>query len=359
MSTRAGSESTAVAAQDLASVADDIDAAFLASRTASRTDFTEFANQLGYLGKQLYIGYNFIESIVASTVFNGTDIARGEGVLRNVGQIAGDILLSAVFVAIDEISLASPDTYPIAITRPPTDRPAGWTDALAPNRYDPLIVPGGTTALQAAAADRPTPFLDGIDNAFIDGTVAFRTIVTPALNLLGPIGRQLYIGVNFAESVLASAVFNSTDVLRGEGLFRNIAEFGSDVGRSVLFVAIDEAANGREATPIAIERAPQGERPLRWEDADPPFEGPLTVPDRGPDDATEDSTGADRAETPTRPSLVSTWTAKAAERAEARAERAEQRAQKKAEREAARAHKAEKTDKTEKSDTAEKASDTE
>ncbi len=365
-STRSGSENTdAVAAQDITSVADDIDAAFLAARLASRTDFTEFANQLGYLGKQLYIGYNFIESIVASTVFNGTDVARGEGLLRNIGQFAGDVLLSAAFVAIDEISLASPDTYPIAITRPPSDRPAEWTDALAPNRNDPLIVPDGTTAIrQAIVADGPTPLLDGIDDAFIDLTVLIRRGATPVLNSLGYIGKQLYVGLNLIESVAASAVFNSTDVLRGEGVLRNVGDFAFDVALSGLFVVIDELSLSGNSEAIAINRPPL-DRPLRWEDADSPRKNfPLTVPDRDPlevtgadDDPTtvRDDDADAKTRQPVRDAVLSQWKAKKADNAEKREQRREAREARKAE----RVEKALATTSTDKPDTSNKASDAE
>ena len=59
-------------------------------------------NSLGYLGKQLYIGLNLIESVTASAVFNTTDVLRGEGLLRNVGDFAFDVALSGLFVVIDE-----------------------------------------------------------------------------------------------------------------------------------------------------------------------------------------------------------------------------------------------------------------
>ncbi|TRW82771.1 hypothetical protein FK535_12470 [Mycolicibacterium sp. 018/SC-01/001] len=351
----------------LARTPDQIDDDFLAARLEARAEFTAFANELGYLGKQLYIGYNLIESILASAVFNGTDVARGEGLLRNIGQFAGDVLLSAAFVAIDEISLASPDTYPIAITRPPTDRPAGWTDALAPNRNDPLTVPGGgaTSTEQAAVAAGPTPFLDGIDNAFIDGTILFRTAVTPVLNLLGPIGKQIYIGVNFAESVLASAVFNGTDILRGEGLFRNLGSMAVDVANAGLWVVIDEFATVNYPDAVVLTRAP-GDRPARWEDADAPFIGPLTVPDRGQDDLASTveaeepvkagDTDAAQTDRPEKPSLLSDWKAKrearAEQRAQAKAENAEKREQRREAREARRAARADKTEKAEKTSTA-------
>jgi hypothetical protein len=344
-----------VSPRDVASLPDQIDDDFIDFRYAARTDFTEFANQLGYFGKQLYIGYNLIESIVASAVFNGTDVARGEGVLRNIGQFANDVLLSTLFVAIDEISLAAPGTYPIAIGRPPLDHPGEWGDALAPNRYDPLFVPPRYDAARHTdtAGRAASPFLDGIDNAFIDGTVAFRSGVTPALNLLGPVGRQLYIGVNFVESVAASLVFNGTDILRGEGLIKNLGEIAADVGRSAVFVAIDEVATVSDATAIAIDRAPL-DRPARWSDADPPFaDRPLTVPDRSDDltvdttekkdntDTTEKDT-TDTKETPTsKRGLFPKWKA-------AREEKAAQREA----REAEKTDKSDKSDKTDKSDRA-------
>ena len=119
-------------------------------RIAVRTDFTAFANQLGYLGKQLYIAFNFAESIVASFVFNGTDILRGEGLFTNLGEIGRDIFESSYFVVLDEIVLIQPGT-PIAISRPPLDRPIRWQDAQPPHPTRPLSVPPNYDTSEAAS----------------------------------------------------------------------------------------------------------------------------------------------------------------------------------------------------------------
>ncbi|MEW5809534.1 MAG: hypothetical protein AB1925_08765 [Actinomycetota bacterium] len=215
----------------------------------------------------------------------------------------------------------SPEGSAIGVIRPATDQPTVWADAVA-----------------------PAPFADAVDDAFIDSTIAFRAVVTPLLNRLGYVGKQIYIGVNFVESIAASLVFNGTDILRGEGVFRNLADVAADVGRSAFFVAIDEAATLLGPEAVAIDRAPL-DRPTRWRDADPPFKGrPLSVPDRGQN---EDRTEMDRSNEPDRP--VSTWKARKAERAE----RAEQRAEKRTERKAARAERTDKPDKPEKAETSE------
>ncbi|WNG87598.1 hypothetical protein C6A87_028410 [Mycobacterium sp. ITM-2016-00317] len=152
---RAGDQDApAAAAQEVvaaaASTLDSIDQAFIDFRLAVRTNFTAFANQLGYLGKQLYIVFNFAESIVASVVFNGTDILRGEGLLTNLGEIGRDLAESAVFFAIDQIALTQPEVNPLPIARPPLDRPAGWVDALPPHPTLPLAVPGQAPAQRSS-----------------------------------------------------------------------------------------------------------------------------------------------------------------------------------------------------------------
>lgn len=123
--------------------ADQIDEDFIAFRQALRTDFTPFANDLGYLGKQLYIGFNFGESLVASLVFNGTDMLRGEGVLENLGEIAWDVVLSAVYIVVDELYLHVPGLPPIVVlpNRAPADAPLGWRRPLSPQPGRDLVVP--------------------------------------------------------------------------------------------------------------------------------------------------------------------------------------------------------------------------
>lgn len=193
---------------------------------------------------------------------------------------------------------------------------------------------------------------DQIDDAFIDLTVLVRGGATPVLNTLGYVGKQLYIGLNLIESVTASAVFNTTDVLRGEGLLRNVGDFAFDVALSGLFVVIDELSLSGNSEAIAIDRPPL-DRPLRWEDADSPRKGfPLTVPDRDPVDS-EVAVDSVTTEKPTaRESVADRWRAKKTENAEKREERREQRREA---REARKAERAAAADKAEKASTADNA----
>lgn len=196
----------------------------------------------------------------------------------------------------------------------------------------------------AVAADESTPLLDAIDDAFIDGTVVLRRIVTPVLNQLGFVGKQIYIGLNLVESLTASAVFNGTDMLRGEGVVQNLRDVATDVGYSALFVAIDEVSIGMTAEAIAINRPPL-DRPARWDDADPPFKGrPLSVPDRD-----REPTASAIVDRPARSGVFSEWKATKAERAE---KAAEARQARRDAREAKRADKAEKADKADRSEPA-------
>jgi hypothetical protein len=101
------------------------------------------ANQLGYLGKQLYVAVNFVESLVASVVFNGADILRGEGFFKNLGEIGSDIVVSGLWVAADELYLHVPGLPPIEAlpNRAPGDAPQGWRRPLPPQPGRDLVVP--------------------------------------------------------------------------------------------------------------------------------------------------------------------------------------------------------------------------
>ena len=122
---------------------DRIDEDFIAFRTALREDFHEFVNKTGYFGKQIYIGVNFAESIVASAVFNGTDVLRGEGLFKNLGEFAYDIFLAAVYVVADEAYLNIPGLPPAVILpdRAPVDHPAGWEEPRFPLPGRPVVLP--------------------------------------------------------------------------------------------------------------------------------------------------------------------------------------------------------------------------
>lgn len=135
--------STAAVADDPASTADRIDEDFIEFRTDVRTVFTPFANQLGYVGKQLYVGFNFVESIAASAVFNSTDVLRGEGFFTNLGDFARDVVLAAVWVVADELYLHVPGLPPIVALpdRPPAEYVPGWRRPLPPQPGRDLVVP--------------------------------------------------------------------------------------------------------------------------------------------------------------------------------------------------------------------------
>lgn len=162
---RADNAPTAAVAEDPAVVADQIDDEFIAFRRAVRTDFHEFANQFGYLGKQVYIAFNFGESILASAIFNSTDVMRGEGLFENLGEFAYDVALSAVYVVVDQLYLAIPGLPPIVALPnwPPLDRPLDWRRPLPPQPGRDLVVPFDPVpeadqmpeTSQAIAADEP------------------------------------------------------------------------------------------------------------------------------------------------------------------------------------------------------------
>lgn len=142
---RDGSQAAAptIADDDTLSTADRIDEDFIDFRTDVRTVFTPFANQLGYVGKQLYVGFNFVESISASAVFNSTDVLRGEGFFTNLGDFARDVVLAAVWVVADELYLHVPGLPPIVVLpdRPPSEYVPGWRRPLPPQPGRDLVVP--------------------------------------------------------------------------------------------------------------------------------------------------------------------------------------------------------------------------
>ncbi|MCV7151570.1 hypothetical protein [Mycolicibacterium pyrenivorans] len=130
-------------AEESTSTPDQIDDQFIEFRNAARTDFHTFANELGYLGKQMYIAVNFGETLVASAVFNGTDMLRGEGVLKNLGEMTYDAFLAGLYIVVDNLYLAIPGLPPIVTLpdRGPVDSPPEWRRPLPPQPGRPLVVP--------------------------------------------------------------------------------------------------------------------------------------------------------------------------------------------------------------------------
>lgn len=277
---------------------DEIDDSFLQFRTGVRADFNAFANRLGYLGKQMYIGFNFGETVLASAVFNGTDILRGEGLFENLSDFTVDVALAAAWIVADELYLHIEDLPPIEIllNRPPKDAPGGWT---RPQPSDPIrpLVPEPSEDIAAAAVEEPSVSADEIDQSFIEARQEFRTAFTPVANQLGYLGKQLYVAVNFVESLVASVVFNGADMLRGEGFFKNLGEIGSDIVVSGLWVAADELylhVPGLPPIEALPNRAP-GDAPQGWRRPLPPQPGrdlvvPVPyVPDASATEQTSDS----------------------------------------------------------------------
>lgn len=133
----------ALVAEEATATPDQIDDQFIEFRNAARTDFHTFANELGYLGKQMYIAVNFGETVVASAVFNGTDMLRGEGVLKNLGEITYDAFLAGLYIVVDNLYLAIPGLPPIVTlpNRGPVDSPPEWRRPLPPQPGRPLVVP--------------------------------------------------------------------------------------------------------------------------------------------------------------------------------------------------------------------------
>ncbi|MCZ0727905.1 hypothetical protein [Mycolicibacterium iranicum] len=281
---------------------DEIDDSFLQFRTGVRADFNAFANRLGYLGKQMYIGFNFGETVLASAVFNGTDILRGEGLFENLSDFTVDVALAAAWIVADELYLHIEDLPPIEIllNRPPKDAPVGWTRPQPPDPIRPLV-PEPSEDIAAAAVEEPSASADEIDQSFIEARQEFRTAFTPVANELGYLGKQLYVAVNFVESLVASVVFNGADMLRGEGFFKNLFEIGSDIVVSGLWVAADELylhVPGLPPIEALPNRAP-GDAPQGWRRPLPPQPGRdlvvpvLYVPDAP---ATEQTSGSGNTE---------------------------------------------------------------
>ena len=212
------------------------------------------------------------------------------------------------------------------------------TPVAAPQRTIPVHSAAAVDLAASSTALRPARTADAqqalaavadqIDDTFIDITVLIRRGATPALNGLGYLGKQLYIGLNLIESVTASAVFNGTDVLRGEKLLRNVGEFALDVGVSGLYVVFDELFLAGKGDAFVLDRPPL-DHPVRWTSADEPRPGfPLTVPDRDPIEL-------DVAE-PQRDGALTRWKAKQADLADKRAEKRVERREAREERREAR-----------------------
>lgn len=293
---------------------DQIDEQFLQFRTGVRADFDAFANRLGYLGKQMYIGFNFGETVLASAVFNGSDILRGEGLFENLNDFTVDVALAAAWIVADELYLHIEDLPPIEIllNRPPKDAPVGWTRPQPPDPIRPLV-PDTSEDVAAAAVDESAASADEIDQSFIEARQEFRTAFTPVANQLGYLGKQIYVAVNFVESLVASVVFNSTDMLRGEGFLKNLGEIGSDFVVSGLWVAADELYLHVPGLPPIVtlpNRAP-GDAPQGWRRPLPPQPGrDLVVPVPYIPEATanEDESDSGETEEPTDVDLTTSTT---------------------------------------------------
>lgn len=261
---------------------DEFNDSFLQFRAGVRADFNAFANRLGYLGKQMYIGFNFGETVLASAVFNGTDILRGEGLFENLNDFTVDVALAAAWIVADELYLHIADLPPIEIllNRPPKDAPVGWTRPQPPHPSRPLV-PEPSSDVAAVAAEEPSASADEIDQSFIEARQEFRAAFTPVANQLGYLGKQLYVAVNFVESLVASVVFNGADMLRGEGFLKNLGEIGSDIVVSGLWVAADELylhVPGLPPIDPLPNRAP-ADAPQGWRRPLPPQPGrDLVVP---------------------------------------------------------------------------------
>lgn len=246
----------------------------------------------------------------------------------------GFVARTGAAVAVAIVAGTSVLAHPV--DAPERSAPVRVTAAVEYAASSTALRPRPNAAAANAAADGSTPVADAIDDAFIDFTVVLRTGITPVLNRLGYLGKQLYIGLNLIESITASAVFNGTDVLRGEGVLRNLGDVAFDVGLSGLFVVFDELSLSGNVEAIVIDRPPL-DHPARWDSADRPRKGfPLTVPDRDPPEITtadavtepvDDSETTTRDPSGPRPLRdgIAQWKAKRAEKTEKAAEAREAR----------------------------------
>src|SRR6478752_2663285 len=125
---------TLVPTQPLINLANFIDAAYLAIEPWVEYAFDVAAYVLSWvpygwlISDQIWVVYNFVESLVHSGVFNTTDWLRGEGsALKNIADWIVDLGLATVWLGIDEIGAWVPlPPLPFYPPRPPyADVPEG------------------------------------------------------------------------------------------------------------------------------------------------------------------------------------------------------------------------------------------
>lgn len=150
--------------------------------------------------------------------------------------------------------LAAASRMTAALPAPPSDDASGATGA-APA--------AAVTAAPTALAIAPN-LANTIDNIYTDVEPIVRYGFQWAAWALGWIpwvggwaGGLLMDGYNFGEALVASAVFNFTDWLRGDGgIIANVVDFGVDVAVAAVWLGIDVVGTFIPLPPIPIPRPP-------------------------------------------------------------------------------------------------------
>jgi hypothetical protein len=160
----------------LINLANAIDAAYLAIEPWVAYAFEVVSYVLGWIpygwiiDDQIFVIYNFVESLIHSGVFNTTDWLRGEGsALKNIADWIVDAGLSLVWLGLDELS--------------------AWVPLPPLPAYPP----------RAPWADLPEGFLG---NAVVELSAAIATVSHAIWNVWEPIKAAIDSGVEFTSDFL-------------------------------------------------------------------------------------------------------------------------------------------------------------
>ncbi|MCT7656996.1 hypothetical protein [Mycobacterium deserti] len=128
---------------------------------------------------------------------------------------------------------------------------------------EPIVLPAvAKSSVEVTSAERPmmlphqslqlaiAPNLaNAIDNAYlaVEPWVQYgfelATAAVAWIPYVGWFSGQIMVLYDFGESIVASGVFNFTDVLRGDGgIIANLVDFGIDVGLAFVWLGLDELA---------------------------------------------------------------------------------------------------------------------
>lgn len=215
--------------------------------------------------------------------------------------LAGAAAATATTIALTAVQVTPADVaVPAHPTSPQPELSQAMVDLLAAAGRMRMAIPAPSMPLAPSARSAPAAsaqptataiapnLADTIDNVYVTVEPWVQYGFEVAAYALGWVpwvggwaGGLLLDGYNFGQSIAASAVFNFTDFLRGDGgIVTNLADFGVDVALSFAWLAIDVVNTFVPLPPIPL--------PPR-----PPLQGPLLASTlAGPTTAAVSLTGA-------------------------------------------------------------------